>query len=75
VVADILAALDLAAANWLDRAGRPATKDALKAEVARAIGLGIFGAPTFIAAGELFWGHDRLDDALDWAARPETRVP
>ena len=75
VVAEILAALGLTAADWLDRAGQPAAKDALKAEVARAIGLGIFGAPTFIAVGELFWGHDRLDHALDWAARPETRVP
>ena len=30
--------------------------------------LGVFGAPTFIAAdGELFWGNDRLERALLWA--------
>ena len=29
--------------------------------------LGIFGAPTFAVDGEIFWGDDRLEDALDWA--------
>lgn len=29
--------------------------------------LGIFGAPTFVVDGEVFWGDDRLEDALDWA--------
>ena len=28
--------------------------------------LGIFGSPSFIAAGELFWGDDRLEDAIEW---------
>jgi 2-hydroxychromene-2-carboxylate isomerase len=28
--------------------------------------LRIFGAPTFVVNGELFWGDDRLDDAIDW---------
>ena len=23
--------------------------------------LGVFGAPTFVVAGDLFWGQDRLD--------------
>ena len=25
---------------------------------------GIFGAPTFFVGEEMFWGNDRLDDAL-----------
>lgn len=29
----------------------------------------IFGAPTFVSRGELFWGDDRLDDAIAWHAR------
>ncbi|WP_407526398.1 2-hydroxychromene-2-carboxylate isomerase [Methylobacterium oryzisoli] len=30
---------------------------------------GIFGAPTFLTEdGELFWGNDRLEQALAWAA-------
>ncbi|WP_020649474.1 2-hydroxychromene-2-carboxylate isomerase [Solimonas variicoloris] len=30
---------------------------------------GIFGAPSFVVGEELFWGNDRLEDALDWARR------
>ena len=39
-------------------------KEALRAQTARARALGIFGAPTFIVEGEMFWGDDRLEDAL-----------
>lgn len=28
--------------------------------------LGVFGSPTFAVQGELFWGDDRLDDAVGW---------
>jgi 2-hydroxychromene-2-carboxylate isomerase len=28
--------------------------------------LGIFGVPTFAVADEIFWGDDRLDDAIAW---------
>jgi 2-hydroxychromene-2-carboxylate isomerase len=28
--------------------------------------LGIFGTPTFVVNGEIFWGDDRLEDALEW---------
>lgn len=32
--------------------------------------LGLFGAPSFVTAdGEMFWGNDRLEAALDWARR------
>jgi 2-hydroxychromene-2-carboxylate isomerase len=31
--------------------------------------LGIFGAPTFVVGKELFWGDDRLDDAIAWHRR------
>lgn len=30
---------------------------------------GIFGSPTFVVDGELFWGDDRLDDAIAWAGQ------
>lgn len=38
----------------------------LDAETDLARTLGLFGAPTFVVRGELFWGHDRLDDAIQW---------
>jgi 2-hydroxychromene-2-carboxylate isomerase len=28
--------------------------------------LGIFGSPTFAVRREIFWGDDRLDDAIAW---------
>lgn len=31
--------------------------------------LGIFGAPTFVTRGEIFWGDDRLEDAVRWHAK------
>lgn len=33
-------------------------------EAARA--KGIFGSPTFVCGEEIFWGDDRLEDAIDW---------
>jgi 2-hydroxychromene-2-carboxylate isomerase len=36
---------------------------------AEAKNLGIFGAPTFITRGEMFWGDDRLEDAVRWHAQ------
>lgn len=45
-------------------------KDDLRRATEKAQALGIFGAPTFQTAdGELFWGDDRLDQALSWSSR------
>jgi 2-hydroxychromene-2-carboxylate isomerase len=41
-------------------------KALLTAETDAAKGLGIFGSPTFAVGHELFWGDDRLDDAISW---------
>lgn len=39
----------------------------LRAQTELAVEKGIFGAPTFITPdGEMFWGNDRLEDALMW---------
>jgi len=42
-------------------------KAALTAETDAARELGIFGSPTFTVGRELFWGDDRLEDAIGWA--------
>jgi 2-hydroxychromene-2-carboxylate isomerase len=39
---------------------------ALTNETDKARELGIFGSPTFTVGNELFWGDDRLDDAIQW---------
>ncbi len=51
----------------LQAAQVPEVKAALRAEVEAAQAAGIFGAPSFRVEGELFWGDDRLEEALDWA--------
>jgi 2-hydroxychromene-2-carboxylate isomerase len=42
-------------------------KDRLAAETDAARALGIFGSPTFSVGQELFWGDDRLQDAICWS--------
>jgi len=45
----------------------------VEASVEEAHRLGLFGSPHFVVAGEVFWGDDRLEEALEWAAgRTET---
>jgi 2-hydroxychromene-2-carboxylate isomerase len=44
----------------------PRLKAALSAETDAARARGIFGSPTFSVGDELFWGDDRLEDAISW---------
>ena len=47
-----------------------ANKERLKAECGLAKSLGLPGAPCLVTAdGEIFWGNDRIEPALDWAGR------
>ena len=40
---------------------------ALSAATDEAMAHGVFGSPTFVVDGEVFWGDDRLEDAVLWA--------
>lgn len=44
----------------LETARSPAMREALRAQTDEAIALGVFGAPSFVVDGELYWGQDRL---------------
>lgn len=67
VITEILGEIGRDSAAVLATAETPENKDRLKRQTEEAVRLGIFGAPSFVARGELFWGNDRLDDALAWA--------
>ncbi|AYH45883.1 2-hydroxychromene-2-carboxylate isomerase [Azoarcus sp. DN11] len=67
VVGAILADLGLPAEKLLAAAVTDDNKLALRRQTERASELGMFGAPSFRAGDELFWGNDRLEDALAWA--------
>lgn len=70
VIAEILGSMALDAPAILEAADAQENKDALRRQTQAAVDLGIFGAPTLIANGELFWGNDRLEDALAWFSAP-----
>jgi 2-hydroxychromene-2-carboxylate isomerase len=53
----------------LELAQSPPIVAALSEATDEAMALGVFGSPTFVVAGEVFWGDDRLDDAIRWANR------
>jgi 2-hydroxychromene-2-carboxylate isomerase len=70
VLGDLLESLGIEPAPALARARADEIKARLRSETEEAQRAGVFGAPTFVCGdGELFWGHDRMADALAWAIR------
>jgi len=53
----------------LKRAGSDDIGRMLEIETDAARALGVFGSPTFAIGDELFWGDDRLEDAIRWYER------
>lgn len=49
----------------------PEVKSALAANGAAALADGVFGVPTFVAGGRLFWGVDATPMLLDWQSDAE----
>ena len=66
-LAAILESLHLDSQKIFSGVGEADTKDRLKRQTADAQARGIFGAPSFLVGEELFWGDDRLEQALGWA--------
>jgi 2-hydroxychromene-2-carboxylate isomerase len=69
-VGEALQDLPLDAAALLAGARLDDTKARLRQQTEEARGRGIFGAPTFFVGREMFWGNDRLEDALALAGEP-----
>ena len=67
-LARIMTDLGLPASEILGQAQAEPTKIRLREQTEQARAKGIFGAPTFFVGTEMFWGNDRLDDALLFAA-------
>ena len=60
VLQAILQEQGIAADRW-QAALAPAAQDAYMAYTRKAIDAGVFGAPSYVVEGEIFWGQDRLD--------------
>jgi len=50
----------------ITRASSPEIHAKFAAETDAARALGIFGSPTFVCGTEIFWGDDRLEEAIEW---------
>jgi 2-hydroxychromene-2-carboxylate isomerase len=72
---EILKAQGLPAEEWLERAVSPESKQRLREQTERAVSVGIFGAPSFVVGSELFWGNDRLEQALACARGATASAP
>jgi len=67
-LSECLALVGRSVARVLDSANSQSVKSAYEAATDEARSLGIFGSPTFMVDGqEMFWGDDRLEDAVTWA--------
>ena len=49
----------------------PVVKDSLRANTARATSEGVFGVPSFVIDGEVFWGGDSTEMMLDFLKNRE----
>ena len=71
-IRSILDSLGQPGAQLVEQAQVPESKLRLREQTRRAKEFGIFGAPSFVVGEELFWGNDRLEDALAWASSRPT---
>lgn len=63
----VLEHLGLPAQLLLEQAGLADNRNRLRTQTQWAIDHDVFGAPTFLSAGQMYWGDDRLEDALQAA--------
>ncbi|MFN0219683.1 MAG: 2-hydroxychromene-2-carboxylate isomerase [Hyphomicrobium sp.] len=70
VLAAVLTDLGLDPEITFATAETPEVKESYRENSQRAAKIGVFGAPSFVTEdGELFWGDDRLDQAIGWARK------
>ncbi len=69
-IAALLRDLNVDGERLIGSAQTPESKDRLRRQTDETSSLGLFGAPHFVIGSEIFWGHDRLEEALAWYRRP-----
>ena len=55
----------------MDKISSPEIKHKLKLNGEKASGQGIFGVPTLVVDGNLFWGTDSTDMAIEYLSDPQ----
>lgn len=66
IVENILNSLGKVGKKLIETSQSPENKGLLRTQTEEAMSLGIFGAPFFVVGDELFWGNDRLEDAIEF---------
>jgi 2-hydroxychromene-2-carboxylate isomerase len=69
VLTRLLGECGLDAAHFMAASESPQVKESLRRATQAAAEAGIFGVPAFIVGTELFWGADRIEDAIAWSQR------
>ncbi len=78
IIASLLMASGLKAPEILAAANSPAVEAAYEQNKVDAAAAGVFGAPSYVLDGEVFWGQDRLDlldEALSSGRKPYAPRP
>ena len=60
VIGEIADRIGLNGQELVAKAGTNEIKERLRLQTERAIQVGVFGVPSFVVDGEIFWGNDRL---------------
>jgi 2-hydroxychromene-2-carboxylate isomerase len=78
VLVNALEELGLPGGEIAENSTDEAVKAGLRQRTDEAVEAGVFGVPTFIVDGELFWGQDRMEMAAEasmgWTARQDLRA-
>ena len=65
----LAAEVEISADRLIDAARSDDARARLAAVNEHAVACGVFGAPTMVVDGEMFWGKDRLDFVTRWLTR------
>jgi 2-hydroxychromene-2-carboxylate isomerase len=69
VIANCLRQIDIDFEPVISAVMNRDSKARFRAQTERAVRQNIFGAPSFVSNSELFWGNDRLEQAVQWHAQ------
>jgi len=69
VIESVLEQIGLCGSEIIQKSLEPENKLKLRHFTETAQELGIFGGPTFFVGNEMFWGNDRLEDAIEFACQ------
>ena len=65
---ETLVSIGLDPNETLEKIERSAIQNQYEKQTEIAKNKGVFGSPSFIVGDEVFWGDDRLENAIEWSS-------